>query len=602
MSAKIALCMIVKDNSDEVMFERCLKSFMPYMDGLYVAVTGVSGEHDKIHKVVKKYKGKSISTSPKTHPKIYAEIDGRTIFANFAEARNVSFDLVDEEYDYLSWADVDDIVNNGLEIRKCAEISKEKGLDGVFFTYWYALHYDKSTGVPTDASITQIRERLLKPKIYKWVSRLHEVAISADPSYKLKQGEWNMADGRECVWVHLTSQERVDTALNRNRQILEIQIEEEKYKDPRTLFSLAKVYFDSGGKENIEKCKDLIYRYLELSGWDAERSDALEYLGLCFERLGDWNKAIEIYHRSTFEYPKNVMAYLRLANAYFETGRDEFGREWLDIAGTRQLPKADAMINEPFDMKYLMATLKLKDAQKRGDIDDSLYWAGVRVKLFGNDEDGMLELTQEHKEMNDVANDILKYAIWLKKHGFESFIPKILDTLPPILGNLPFAQGIANSPDSGKKWGDKTITYYASFGGEHFEKWDWKSLQKGIGGSETAVIELSERWAKDGYDVTVYADVEEESVSPSGVKWKHWYKLNWYDEFNIFILWRSPHLLGRDIKAKKLFMDLHDVASQLSWTEENMNKIDKVFFKSKYHRNNLPKLPESKVKIISNGI
>lgn len=602
MKTKIALVMIVKDNSEATIFERCLKSFMPYMAGLYVAVTGISGEHDKIHALVKKFKGKSISTSPTTHPKIYSEIDGKTVFSNFAEARNVSFSLVDKTYDYLAWADVDDVINNGEELAKCAEIAKRDGLDSVFFTYWYALHHNRSTGQPTDVAITQVRERLLKPNVFKWVSRLHEVAVPIDDNYKLKQKEWDMKDGRQCVWIHLTEQQRVDSALNRNRQILEIQIEEEGHKDPRTLFSLAKVYFDLGEKEYLEKAKQLIYQYLELSGWDAERSDALEYLGLVFEKLGDWNKAIEIYHRATFEYPSNLMAYLRLANAYFETNRDQFAIEWLDTAVKKKLPDADAMIHEPFDIKYLSATLKLKEAQKKGDLDQALYWADIRVKLLGDDSDGMYESVREHKEANDIANNLLQYAVWLKTHKFEAYIPRIIDAMPPILGNLPFAQMIANSPDTAVKHDKKSIVYFASFGAEHFEKWDWTSLERGIGGSETAVVKLTEEWAKHGYDVTVYADVEESSISPSGVKWEHWYKINWHDKFNVLILWRSPHLLDRKIKAKKLFMDLHDVASQMDWTDERMKLIDKVFFKSKYHRVQIPKLPDSKAVIISNGL
>lgn len=602
MKPRIGMCMIVKDNSESVMLERCLKSFMPYMMGLYVAVTGTSGQHDEIHKIIKKYKGKSISTSPETHPQIYAEIDGKQVFAHFAEARNVSFGLVDKEYDYLTWADTDDILNNGFELEKCAEMGIRDGLDGVFFTYWYALHYNRGTGQPTDVAITQIRERLLKPNTYKWVSRLHEVAVPLDPNYKLKQKEWNMKDGRECVWVHLTDQERIDTALIRNRQILEIQIEEEKHKDPRTLYSLAKVYFDIGDAEYVEKAKALLYEYMDLSGWDAERSDAMEYLGMCFEKQKNLAKAIEIYHRATLEYPRNLMVYLRLANAYFESGQDEFAREWLDTAIKKKLPDADAMIHEPFEIKYLSATLKLKDAQKRGDVDDALYWADIRVKLLGADEDRMYEMTKEQKEANDIANNLVQYALWLKNHGFDKFVPEILGCLPPELGNLPFAQMIANSPETAKKWGKKSIVYFASFGMEHFEKWGWKSLSTGIGGSETAVICLSDEWAKKGYDVTVYADVEEESSSPAGVKWKHWYKLNWHDQFNMLILWRSPHLLDRKIKAKRLYLDLHDIASQLDYTDKRMDRVDKVFFKSEYHSSNVPKLPESKVVVISNGV
>ena len=57
--ATVALTYIVKDNSEKELFAKSLESFMPYFDGLYVLVTGTSGEHDEIHKLVKEYKGVS---------------------------------------------------------------------------------------------------------------------------------------------------------------------------------------------------------------------------------------------------------------------------------------------------------------------------------------------------------------------------------------------------------------------------------------------------------------------------------------------------------------------------------------------------------------
>ena len=110
-----------------------------------------------------------------------------------------------------------------------------------------------------------------------------------------------------------------------------------------------------------------------------------------------------------------------------------------------------------------------------------------------------------------------------------------------------------------------------------------------------------------GYDVTVYTDIEK-PVEKYGVKWKPYYTINWGDKFNILILWRSPHLV-RMANAKHLYMDLHDVVNPLDWNIDilDMNtditgKLDKIFFKSEYHRNLLPDLNDKKCVIISNGI
>ncbi len=105
-----------------------------------------------------------------------------------------------------------------------------------------------------------------------------------------------------------------------------------------------------------------------------------------------------------------------------------------------------------------------------------------------------------------------------------------------------------------------------------------------------------------GYKVTVFGHPRENTGTYEGVEYRPWYEINWNDTFNVLILWRSPHLLDRDIKARRIYMDLHDVANQLDWSEPRMQKIDKVFFKSLFHRRMIPKLPDDKAVVISNGI
>lgn len=181
-------------------------------------------------------------------------------------------------------------------------------------------------------------------------------------------------------------------------------------------------------------------------------------------------------------------------------------------------------------------------------------------------------------------------------------MPYLLKALPFELGREPFAHFIANEIGIGKKWPKNSIVYFASGGSEHFEEFSPKSVADGQGGSETAVVRLATEWAKLGYKVTVFCDPRENGGIVNGVDYRPWYEFNWNDEFNVLILWRSPHLLDRKIKARKLFMDVHDVQSQMDWTDDRMKKIDKVFFKSLYQRNMLPKLPDSKAEIVSNGI
>lgn len=592
--ASIALCMIIKDDSEAKMLQRCLESFTPFTDGLYVAVTGPSGKHKKIHKIVKSFNGKSISTSPETHPQIYHE--GK--FADFAEARNVSFDMVDKDYDWLLWADADDVLIGGEEMLEIAGKAIDKKYDSVFFTYWYAVRLSKDGNIE-QVIVEHLRERLLKPNVFKWVSKLHEVAVPKDGNYRAKQTmyKYNQSEGHLCAWVHLTTEERTKKTMERNKLILELQYSREEGKDPRTLFYLAKVHFDL---DELEESEDYLKRYLELSGWDAERANALEYLGLIYTKKGNHRKSVETYHKSIAEYPRMHLPYLRLASSYFNLGMDEHAIHWLEVAINLPPPEAETTIGSTFEIKLLATTLKYMQAQRENNINEMAKWAEIRENLIG-ENDGLLEDVLWHKNLNIAAMGVFNYAKWLKDNGELKSILPLLDSLPEALQDEPFVRVIANDVLPPKKWGDKSIVYFASFGTPHFEKWGAGSLKKGIGGSETAVIELSKEWAKQGYEVTVYCDCDEKGTF-EGVTYKPYSLFNFKDEFNVLILWRSPHLLDTDIKAKRLLMDMHDVMSPLDWTEDRVKKVDKIMVKSQYHRNNLRKIDDSKFTIISNGI
>jgi len=178
---------------------------------------------------------------------------------------------------------------------------------------------------------------------------------------------------------------------------------------------------------------------------------------------------------------------------------------------------------------------------------------------------------------------------------------KLLQLAPDEYKDEQFLLQLANALPP-KRWADNSVVYFASWGARHLETWNAHSLQKGIGGSESAVIYLSKEWADMGYEVTVFCDTPKTEFI-DGVLYVPYYLMNFSDEFATLIFWRSPHLLDMpQLKAKKLLMDLHDIADPTQWTTERIAKVDKVLFKSKWHRTNIPQLPDSKAVVISNGV
>lgn len=604
---KICCASIFKDDSELLMAKQMLASFMPYCSGLAVALTGISGKHTKLKKLITSYGGAYAVTSPQTHPALYSQdSDGSFFFSNFAAARNVSFALADTmEAEWYTWADVDDQLVGGKDLERVATQAQKDSLDMVFFTYWYGLNvHEDGSFSEKDVMIDHLRERLIRPKMFHWISRLHEVCVPNDGTYQSKNSafEWNRKAHQETVWAHVTEPSRVMEALTRNTKILELQVREEQRKDPRTLGYLAKTYFDLKTPQADILAEQLIEEYQELSGWREERANMYVYLAQIWMRRGNHQKAVEVLHKALEMFPKHHLIYLHLSKEYGELGMWEEAEFYLDMVLKMDPPKSRTTIGNPLEIKYMAASLKFNQCIRRQDLPGAIEWMKIRNTITGMPDDGMIQTLEEAKTLNDAAQDVMKYAKWLKDQGHTKEITKLLDALAPEFTNEPFVQYLANEYAEPKTWDEKSIVYYASWGGQGIAEWTPESLKNGLGGSETAVVELARHWAKCGYHVTVYTDVGEYAGIYEGVQYKHWSKMNWNDTFNILILWRSPHLLSKDIKAKKLYMDLHDVASQLDWTEARMNRVDGVFFKSAYHRSMLPKLPDTKAHVVSNGV
>lgn len=606
MSARIALTCIFRNDDDCEMADRMLSSFMPYVDGLYAVITGLSNEEKKqITALIAKYNGKYVCVDENSEPGLYSTDEKGVFFSHFADARNISFALADKDggYDYYTWADVDDVLISGKELRTLADASLENKYTYVFCTYWYGVRVTSDSKISEEGvEIFHMRERLISPGKFKWRSRVHEVLVPLDDAYKSQDGayDFNSKQGRYLTWAHLKQKSTVDNSVDRNRRILMIQLEEEKYKDPRTILALIRIYAES--KTNDDECYKLCEKYLASSGWDEERAMVWLILSEIEERRGSISNALDACFEGLKEAPGVHMLYLRLSSLYAYSNQYKKSDKWLDIVSKMEPPKADSVIGTPMNIKHTMAVLLFHRAIRNQKIEEAKTWLERVIKYENKESDERLAILDEEIAKNNAAKAILTYATWLKNNKKNKEIQLLVDSFPDELGSEPFAQHISNDVREPTIWPDKSIAIYASFGAEHFEKWSGKSLDTGIGGSETAIIYLAQQFTAAGYSVTVFGDPREDAGIIDGVIYKPWYSFNWKDEYNTLILWRSPHLLDRNIKAKKIYMDLHDVASQLDWTEERMQKVSKVFFKSKYHRAMLPKLPEDKAVVISNGI
>jgi glycosyltransferase involved in cell wall biosynthesis len=138
----------------------------------------------------------------------------------------------------------------------------------------------------------------------------------------------------------------------------------------------------------------------------------------------------------------------------------------------------------------------------------------------------------------------------------------------------------------------------------------WDPEDKSLGGSEQAIVNLVNNWAKLGKKVAVYGEVPEKTFN--GVDYIDWKKFPFEATHNIVILWRLYGLWCGGpfpLKAKKIWLDCHDnFLGQFpeGWKRWG-NVVQKVLFKSNYHKDefetrNKCKLLKERYEIIPNGI
>jgi len=590
----ISCCIIVKGDEELSKLKEAVKSVIDYVDEVIITTN---------HKEYSKTKSYCSSSPKLKHFHLPWNDD-------FAAQRNFCASQVREDADFYIWLDSDDVVINAELLPKIARAAKQKNFDTVFFEYWYGAKFDGKPSLKTfvEQEITHYRERLIKPGSIVWKKRIHETPVPVDTNYKYSEVSYSKE--YPIAWLHLgadrdISEEKMAERTARNTRLLEKELEDERKEgeaDPRTILYLMKIYAE---QENdgviLKKCIEMGKEYLSKSGWDQERALCYQLMSRCLGYLKMHKQAADLLHLALKEYPYNPLLYLHLARAYFNLKEYRQMEHWMKIGMNMDPKEKGTGMNNILELKVLSSELLLEfylyaKRNVRKAYDSARLLNKVNpTKANQQNEDYLFDL----KEM-DLATEhthrLIDYLISIQK---ENIIPDLIRTLPQEMIKLPFFNKYYNKYKQPRLWKKDEICYFANFGGNHFEKWDGESVNYGIGGSETAVINLAEQWVKNGYKVIVYGDPEKE-VMINGVLYLPWHTFNHRDKFNIFIQWRNNSMANK-ISCKKFLVDLHDVWHYSSYLDK-LPAIDRIMVKSKYHRSFGEKIDDDKFNIISNGI
>ncbi len=619
---KIALCMIVRGDENPNDLIRCLNSVAKYVDGIFITVT----QEDKGIKAVAEKYGAFVDLQAETFNRIVTqeEIDwfkgslgwdpiakaGDKIF-QFDKARNHNFLRVPETYDWILWLDTDDIVRGAEHLKEVAKFASERkpeAADSVFFNYIYQAEI--VDGQIKNIVIQHLRERLIKANlvrdgVYKWVAPIHETLIEQRPTIKI--------DDPRCDVVHLSNIERMQTAIQRNIRVLELSIYDTQGHDPRPIYYLGKACFDLRTTENYDKAIKLFNIYLSgtpefnftnKSGWAEERAQCWEYMAEVYRTRSEHNNSIKCLMNSLIECEKFPSIYLSLAYSYLLKQDYDRAVFWAKLAAHIPDPQT-TLVTNPRDNKARFLEVMYHANLNMSKLDEAWAAAQKLAELFPGQEEiqNRLRLTGGMKNQRELTQMIMTIANYLKQTGESYKLKPLLSSAPADISQNPFMVDLYKQIYPPRVWMENEI---AIFCGPGFTTWSPKKLKDPqgsfLGGSEEAVVYLSQELVKKGWKVSVYADPGEDEGEYDGVKYYPYYKFNAQDQFNILVAWRNPKFVDGNYKAKKTYIWCHDICNNMDYTPERITKITKVIFLSHWQREAVKNLPEEKCFYSNNGI
>lgn len=533
----VGLHMIVKDEVEAV--TQLVKDASIYVDAIYLTVSD-----------------KDAYTSLQSLENNEVHVDYRPWNNRFDEARQHNWDLGKEDASF--WIDADDWFDFSAVPKMVAKLNE--GIDAIFLPYHYD-HDDEGNVV-----VMHWRERMInREKPFKWKGWVHENLICEEKFIK---------ENMDFPVVHHSDHREV--SMERNHKILEEAYE--KTKDPRYIHYLGVSYFTLG---EYQKAIDILREYVAVGGWDEEIYRSLIKMAEASYLLNKYEEAVQYCTRGIALMPDYPQGYQLMAQLEFQENNYPQALEWVKTAMQKPQPETSSIVDPTAKDRTILTGAICE--YKAGNHEEAMRLLDY-VRAI--DVSGLKEQFKEEVKIDNLASVLPAIAKYYDK-------PEILwEGLPTDIRYDNRFRKLRQEYTKPKKWKKKSIAYFC---GKGYEEWGAHTADKGMGGSEEAVLYLTQEFAKQGYDVTVFGEVSE-PYEKDGVKWKPWRYIDYRDQFDTLIIWRYPQFASQ-FKANKMLIDMHDLMPS-----DNVAPYNGVtyLFKSQYHKDQYPQIENYNV--ISNGI
>lgn len=560
---RLALCVIVKPTDDEaIVLRRCLENAAPHVDGIFLTVTGRNAACEQVAKDF----NANLSWFPWTN--------------HFANARNYALSKVPKEYTHWFWLDCDDVCR-GVEKLK-PTIAGHPEVDAFLMNYLYAFDEHKN---PT---VVHMKTRVLKHDgCAQWEGALHE-------DFKNNRKiEPFFIEGIDVL--HLTDNARIEDSKKRNVEVAREDMKKSP-DDPRSYWNLANSLKMDG---KVQEALSTFHTFLSMSQSDEEKYIVHLRIAECYMSLDDTQMALAESRIAIGIRPAYPDAYHLTGHIFFQLKRYTEARDSFLQGLLKKPPYYSIIVYNPrmYDYEPLMALAKTYFQLSLPNM--ALECLKGCAKIYPKDDKLQSLITSIEKEAK-VVDGAIKVISDLKDEKDNEKVAAALAALPDELKSHPAVCHFRNQRFIKTTTSGKDLVYFCGF---TTEEWSPETaITKGIGGSEEAVIHLSEELVRLGWDVTVYNNCGHKELEFNGVKYKPFWSWNHRDKQDVAILWRHPRPLDYGVNAERIYLDLHDVLPAGEFNDERLKKISKVFVKSKAHRALFPNVPNDKFAVIPNGI
>ncbi len=476
--------------------------------------------------------------------------DERGRIVDFAKARQASFDLATG--DWIVWLDADDLIAGGDRLRSILETAPAD--TRVLFPYEYA--YDSDGACVS----LQYRERAVRRADgFRWQYPVHEVLV--------RHGITNHVLDNRVVWKHQRKESK--SSAGRNLRILREYVREHG-ADEWALYNLGQECLAIGQRE---ECREYLERYVEVSKWPEQVALALVRLSELAIARGDYAVATTRAWAAVEAFPSLETRYA-LARAQYVSVILTGNGSMVDVAD-----EATTALDWPRTTHLLPV-----DPQTHRYTTDLLVSASV---ILGQPERAVEAIDAELARKDSPALRLQRRELLVNKARAD--IDKAVTALASLYERVDINYPIVHT--------DVIIAC-----GPTAEYWDPSTAERhGIGGSETAVIEMAKRLVERGCRVRVHAVIATPGIY-DGVEYLPLEALTFQTECDVLVAWRHAALL-ESATAKIRILWVHDVAPHEA-TSERIARADVVFALSQWHRDDLVEqgIPSAKIRITRNGI